>query len=254
MADANLVTQEEMALRRRARRRLVGAVAIALTAFVVVPMLFDSEPKPLGPDVDLRIPAQDTPFEPAAPSAPVDAAALAGPEPSPQTAEPTVTAVPGAPQPAPQPVIETAPVAAMPQAKAPPAPAAKPESKAEPKPTVEPRPTSKTEPKPEAKVEPKPKVEPKSRTEPQAEAKPAPAKPDPAFASKGFYLQLGAFSSEANARQLQEKAQAAGFKVGMTGSNGQYRVRVGPIPEHAKALDTQARLKAKGFSPVLLGP
>jgi hypothetical protein len=69
MADSKLLTQDEMALRRRARRRLVGAVAIALTAVLVLPMVFDPEPKPLGPEVDIRIPSRDTPFV-AAPAAP----------------------------------------------------------------------------------------------------------------------------------------------------------------------------------------
>jgi DedD protein len=76
MADSKLLTQDEMALRRRARRRLVGAVAIALTAVVVLPMVFDPEPKPLGPEVDIRIPSRDTPFA-AAPAAPVVAAGCA---------------------------------------------------------------------------------------------------------------------------------------------------------------------------------
>ena len=89
MAEANLVTQEEMALRRRARRRLVGAVAIALTAFVAVPMLFDSEPKPLGPDVDLRIPAKDSPFETGNPGAVPAGTAPVAPEPPARSAEPT---------------------------------------------------------------------------------------------------------------------------------------------------------------------
>jgi DedD protein len=39
---------EEQALRRRARRRLVGSLALALLAVVVLPMIFEPEPKPLG--------------------------------------------------------------------------------------------------------------------------------------------------------------------------------------------------------------
>ena len=38
-------------LRRRARRRLVGAVVLALAVAVIVPMLLESQPKPLGDDV-----------------------------------------------------------------------------------------------------------------------------------------------------------------------------------------------------------
>jgi len=46
-------------LRRRARRRLVGAIVLALAAAVVVPMLLESEPRPLGEDVAVRIPPVD---------------------------------------------------------------------------------------------------------------------------------------------------------------------------------------------------
>jgi DedD protein len=46
-------------LRRRARRRLVGAVVLALAAAVIVPMLLESEPRPLGEDIAVRIPPID---------------------------------------------------------------------------------------------------------------------------------------------------------------------------------------------------
>ncbi|MEW5769626.1 MAG: SPOR domain-containing protein [Pseudomonadota bacterium] len=216
-------------LRRRARRRLVGAVAIALTAVVVVPMLFDPEPKPLGPDVDVRIPGQDTPFEPAPSAKPA-----AQPEPTAQVAEPTAPAA-ATPSPAPAPAPAATPPAAP--AKVEPAQPPKEEKKAEPKPEAPP------------KAEPK-KAEPKK----QEAKKEEPPKPDPAFASKGYYLQLGAFGSEANAKTLLDKVRAAGFKAGVTGGNGQYRVRVGPITERDKALEMQAKLRGKGFSPVIIGP
>src|SRR5437899_425949 len=46
-------------LRRRARRRLIGAIVLALGAAVIVPMLLESEPKPLGEDVSVKIPPVD---------------------------------------------------------------------------------------------------------------------------------------------------------------------------------------------------
>ena len=46
-------------LRRRARRRLVGAVVLALGVAVVVPMLLETEQRPLGEDVSVRIPPLD---------------------------------------------------------------------------------------------------------------------------------------------------------------------------------------------------
>lgn len=225
MADPNIVTQEEMALRRRARRRLVGAVAIALSAIVVLPMVFDPDPKPLGPDVDLRIPAKDTPFDPipsAPPAAvaPVEPPSMAMPAVDTRSAEPTQVAVPA----------ESKPAASKPL----------PEAKRE-----------KREPEPEKKAEEPVKTTTKPVAKPETKVA---AKADAAFASRGFFLQLGAFTNEANATQLRDKAEAAGFKVNLNGANGQYRVRVGPIVEHDKAMEMQSKLKAKGFAPVMLGP
>src|SRR5258708_5034931 len=46
-------------LRRRARRRLVGAIVLALAAAVILPLLLESAPKPLGDEVSIRIPPVD---------------------------------------------------------------------------------------------------------------------------------------------------------------------------------------------------
>src|SRR5262252_10609108 len=61
-------------LRRKARRRLVGAVVLALAAAVALPLLLENEPKPLGDDVSIQIPPVDSgkfvnPLSPAAPDA-----------------------------------------------------------------------------------------------------------------------------------------------------------------------------------------
>ena len=46
-------------LKRRARRRLVGAIVLALAAAVILPLLLESDPKPLGDEVSVRIPPVD---------------------------------------------------------------------------------------------------------------------------------------------------------------------------------------------------
>ena len=46
-------------LKRRGRRRLVGAIALVLAAVIVLPMVFDSEPKSIAPPVSVRIPDED---------------------------------------------------------------------------------------------------------------------------------------------------------------------------------------------------
>jgi len=46
-------------LKKRARRRLVGAVALTLLAIIILPLVMDSEPKPAGQDLQIRIPSQE---------------------------------------------------------------------------------------------------------------------------------------------------------------------------------------------------
>src|SRR5476649_1834526 len=50
--------------KQRARRRLVGAVALVLAAVIVLPMVLDSHPKPVTDDISIDIPSR-----PAAPIA-----------------------------------------------------------------------------------------------------------------------------------------------------------------------------------------
>lgn len=56
---AKAQTEDELNLRRKARRRLIGAVAFTLAVVVILPMVLDSEPRPSGKDIDLRIPSPD---------------------------------------------------------------------------------------------------------------------------------------------------------------------------------------------------
>lgn len=84
MAEA----QDVEALKRRARRRLVGAVALVLAAVIVLPMVFDPEPKPPASSVSVRIPGEgEAPFKPKPPPAPAPAVskpAPAAPKPLPK--------------------------------------------------------------------------------------------------------------------------------------------------------------------------
>jgi DedD protein len=53
--------------KKRARRRLIGAIALVMAAVVVLPMVLDSEPKPLADDIAIQIPSKDKP-QPAKPA------------------------------------------------------------------------------------------------------------------------------------------------------------------------------------------
>ena len=82
-------SQDVNTLRRRGRRRLVGAVALVLLAAIVLPMVFDPEPKPGAPPVSVRIPGEDDAnFAPKA-QAPAVAAAPTPLAASPPEAAPT---------------------------------------------------------------------------------------------------------------------------------------------------------------------
>lgn len=53
---AKAISDEELQLKKRARRRLVGAIALVLLVVVFLPMFLDSEPKPLNQDIAITIP------------------------------------------------------------------------------------------------------------------------------------------------------------------------------------------------------
>src|SRR4051812_46270512 len=66
--------QDVDTLKRRGRRRLVGAVALVLLAVIVLPMVFDPEPRRTAPPVSVRIPGEDdSAFTPKAPPKPAPA-------------------------------------------------------------------------------------------------------------------------------------------------------------------------------------
>src|SRR5690349_11398915 len=81
-------------LKRRARRRLVGAVVLALAAAVLLPMLLESDPKPLGNDVSIQIPPIDQ--GKFVPPPPPDKSGEVKPQPAPQAAAPQASGDAGA--------------------------------------------------------------------------------------------------------------------------------------------------------------
>jgi DedD protein len=214
------ITDEEIQLRKRARRRLVGAVALVLIMVVFLPMVLDSEPKPLDQDVAIRIPSRDADgFE--SKIVPVEkpaASPTATPEPAAVVAEPSAAPA----------VAEPAPVA-------PPAEKKPIEKEPEPKQVSKAAPT--TSVKESASV---------AKAEPKVEAKADTKKAEP------FVVQLGAFSNAANAKQLQAKLSSNGIKsyteTLKTASGTQIRVRAGPFPTREAAERAKDKLKSLGLS------
>ncbi|WP_374516950.1 SPOR domain-containing protein [Undibacterium squillarum] len=179
-------TQDDPLLpeKKRARRRLIGAAALALAAAVVLPMVLDTEPKPVADDVQIRIPSKDK-----APELVAEPVTPSKARPLPETDEPEEIIEPAPPlksaeKKATAPLADNKPatstLVAQNDVKA--VVADKPKSaelatRAEPKPERKPetRQETRTEPKPERKPEPKPEPKPEVKQEAKA-AKAEPAK------------------------------------------------------------------------------
>ena len=264
--------------KKRARRRLVGAIALALGVAVGLPMLLDSEPKAPFNDIAIDIPSKEKAAAPA--PAPVPAAApaqAAGHNGLDQSEEIIDSPLPPAARPTPAPAAVPAPVLAAVQ----PAPAKpayvepKSEPKPEPKPVkVEPKHEAKPEPKHEVKVESKP--EPKHEVKVEAKPEPKPAKPaqsadDAARAmailegkpqekaqdkahdagSGKFVVQVAALATQDKVDELQDKLREAGIKSYTqkvsSPAGERIRVRVGPFGSREDAEKTRAKLQKLGL-------
>ncbi len=227
------LTDQEKDFRRRARRRLIGAVALVLLMVTVLPMLLDdrSDQNMPAADVAISIPSQDdtgftskiVPVTPAVTAKPAPAAPMAPiPEPS-ASASPAPLAAPAIPA-QPAKVIEkpsTQAAAAQPivQMEPPLAPAAK----------ESPKKADKADPPVTQKVTPK----------------------------KGMVsVQIGVFSDAAKVKQVQAKIAALGLKSGIetlnTPTGPKLRMRSGPYDTRADAEQALETLKGAGFSPILV--
>ncbi len=212
-------TEEESNLKRQARRRLIGAVALVLAIVVILPMIFDSEPSPsTANDIELRIPDKNHApgFQPQALSSPVaETASAVSATPVSAVASAPVSAVSAAPD-----VIQLSKAVQTESA-----------PKAEPKPKLE------TKPKAEAK----PKVEAKPKAEPKASAHHIP--------HSGWAMQVGAFSNADTAKQLHAKLSKQGFHVYTEKAGNNLRVRIGSYPSREAAEKIRHRLEAQGLHP-----
>lgn len=240
-------SENQLELKKRARRRLVGSIALALTAAIVLPMLMDHEPKPLTQDIQIRIPSQD-----AANHTRPAASRPAAPESDTGKSKPSADPAP-APE-VPKPIAKTAePEPSKPETGKPePAKteAAKPPTQAAVR--AEAKPQSSIETKPEPKVEPK--AEPKDALKAEREAKVAAilSGSEPAPGAGQFILQLGAFGDPANAAKVGARVKAAGFNAYtevLKGPKGnQTRVRAGPFASREAAEQAAAKLKQAGLA------
>ena len=182
------MSQDVNLLKRRARRRLVGAIALVVLAVVVLPIILDQKPRPGPQELTVQIPSQDaSPFK-------------------------TRTL----------PALQTPPAAAP---------------KSEPPPAV-PEPAKKETAKAPQKAATKAKA---------ADTRRAQA----ALNDEAFVVPLGVFANPDNAKQVRERATAAGIKSyteQVKGQQGeQVRVRAGPFPSRGAAEKARDKLKSLGI-------
>lgn len=266
----------QLQFKKRARRRLVGAVFFASVVALVLPMVMDHEPRQPVQDVEIRIPGQDEkPFAPrfAAPppeSAPASEEA-APPLPPPEKAE-TPRAAPRfvpadklPPEPAPAKAAEKAPEKPLdkPPAKLPekaaPVDAGKakaadkaPEKaadKAKANDKANDRPADKTP----AKAEEKPKADDAKRAAAILAGK---AEDKPAAAKGGEHVVLiGAFANDENVKIIKNKLGEMGIRVYTepldTPQGKKTRVRAGPFPSRDAADKALERMKKIGVGGVV---
>jgi len=258
--------------KKRARRRLVGAIALALTVAIVLPMVLDSEPKPLASDIDIKIPSKDKPADAApapqaaAPAAPAPAAAATVPAAATLDKSEEIVADPGKlalkPSPeltTPQTVKEAKPAKSEADLKA--EAKAKADAKAEADAKLaKAKADAKAEADAKAKLEAKAKAEAEHKEAKAAESKPAANDDARALAilegkpsdNQKYVLQVAALAAQDKVDELQEKLKEAGIKSFTqkvpTAQGERTRIRVGPFNSKEEAEKVRAKLTKLGLN------
>ena len=243
MASSTPPEPVDSSQQRRARRRLIGAVALVLLAVIALPWIFDPEKKPLDQDISVVIPSQDV--------VTVRAPGPAGAKP--KIVEPKEPGVVPASKVGPGSPDADTPAAVKDGAAAPAKDSQKSESRSE----------AKSDPKVEAKVEAKaaPKSEPKvakldpapvpageeARVKAILDGKAAAAAGTPG----GFAVQIGAFASDDKVREARDKLAVAGYKSYVekldTKEGERTRVRAGPFSGRDTAEAARDKIRTLGF-------
>ncbi|WP_414447916.1 SPOR domain-containing protein [Burkholderia sp. 22PA0099] len=217
--------------KQRARRRLVGAIALVVAAVIVLPMVLDAHPKPVTSDIAIDIPNKPAKAAPTRDDDPVDTQAGVAHDAPPGATDDTQTA--------------QAPDVASAGSKAtsPAAPAAKPQQQAaaKPAPTVKP---------PVAQA--KPPVEPQSQPDSEQAAAANGASPSSPAGAR-FAVQLGSFTNEATARGWAAKLKSAGVPAYVERrkqADGSVAtlLRAGPFADRAAASAAIAKVRDAGLT------
>ena len=258
----------QLQLKKRARRRLVGAVAFASVVAIVLPVIMDNEPRQPVQDVEISIPGQDE-----KPFAPRFAAPAERPVEKPVTRTETPPASATTPVPTPE-----APLAPRPEVPPATVTEARPEARPLGAPTARVvevvrdkgdktekndkagKSADKTPEKPAAKPEKQADKEKDKEKAKNEEARRAAAllggqaaESKPAAKGGEFVILIGAFANEDNVRNLRSKLGEQGVKSytePLDSPQGRKtRLRAGPFPNREaadKALDKMRRIGVSG--------
>jgi DedD protein len=235
---AKLISAEELQLRKRARRRLIGAIALVTIVAVFLPMALDHEPKPLTQDISIQIPspgsgAFTSKIVPVVP----DANSVTKPAPN-APVQSDMPAKGDAPT-----VAETAARKPTTDLRTPPAY----DTEAAPPILSETR-QPKAQAKQAAKLPDKSVPAPKAAENPNAVGQ---AQPD-AKSAAAYVVQVAALNDADKAKQMQEQIAAAGVKsytetVPIKKGNVT-RVRAGPFATRDEAEKARDKLKGMGLN------
>ena len=213
-------TESIDAMRRRARHRLIGAVALVLVGVVGFPLLFDTQPRPVAVDIPIEIPDRNT----------------VKPLPVPAAAAPVAPKVASAPAATPAPAPASAPAAAV---------------------VAAPKPAEAVKPPPVAKAEaPVEKTEAKPAGADDGEKARALLEGKTVETAGRFVVQVGAFAEPDKAREARQKVERAGLKtytnVADTKDGRRIRVRAGPYASRAEAEKAAEKIKGLDLPAAIL--
>lgn len=206
---------EDLEIKKRARRRLVGAAALALLAAIVLPMMMDQEPGPSVQDIQVSIPDRETASTLARPIAGRETPAA-----EPQVAPPPEEQAPSTAQAVP-------PVAAA---------------------------EAKTETKVEARAVPQNDDKARAAAAAEAEAARVQAilgGQEPSAQSDSYVVQVAAFGDGSKASRIAAELKKAGLAAYTEKAGNLTRVRVGPFAGREAAEKVASRLKSDGYKPVV---
>ena len=217
-ADAlsNAPAESVEVIRKRARHRLMGSVVLVLGAVVGLPLLFDSQPRPVAIDTPIVIPDrnQTSPLSATVANAKTGASKEGSAQDQVNTA--------GQAGPVKSSLTNSAGL--------------------DPNEEVVTK-DSKAEVKPDVKLEPKPELKAEAKPEPKSENKAEPKAGDPVRS----VVQVGAYADLAKAKEARAKLESAGFKTYTqeidTKDGKRIRVRVGPFATKEEADTTAEKIR-----------